>query len=737
MDETQKNTLIDGLRKHCVKYLSEVSKRDVPISADEAHNKLCDFFSPNGGSLGAENYSDLALCTSSAVATVLLLYRRGLLPDFERGPELFIRDLVAILVGASDDEIQDIFECLRYRNGEYVGLKSVNWSNLIIGLRDIVVVHWPALDVFCGLSGSDLHQNGSLPNVKFQIPQIGSCSYHDYLSFVNNQLQRHVGCPDLVIIDSVQVEDYRVKGSIETIDFYLDKKTRDGLEIVKDKEGKIGRTINGYTVALPLSRNFHLSARGVNYAPGLIEYVKNEEKTLNSNKRWVAMYGQRLSMINSFFDKNNVFDLEKFVEWDTTDQLNEFIFKWVFSYKNCFAFSENVSEECEDLQHPFLLNVGPGEPFIPMQLARGAHVVYTIFSYLSGLNIDNQSLLTIDNVNGDGLDNKQIKIKILKDELMVTRLKCFLKCVFLYTPVVALCLDHQSSAKLRNIYPTLWIDPCLPIEAAKFGDDETPGCNNKIAYSPRPARFGNSELSCLGGYCIAITGRSGNKHSAAVSAHGIAGIYRDLRRNTNDTVSTFSTAIPDSETKSTDIINFSTSNRPQLPNWPLIEEQISEIVRPYILTVMIYRAILIDAFKKEEHEITDVVAKSFYPTDFLAHLKASECGAGFGDELEGKIKSYLRSSLNAINKSFIAKFDLSKHEKDSIFNSFQLNIETFDSDLIKVRYILEEISHVKNKDRMTPDFAMQRIAERLSAAIETKLTSLCKGFGWGVSLKVV
>lgn len=639
----------------------------------------------------------------TAVALSLVrLYRRGILPELARAPEDFVADLFSMLLEVPVDVLTEKFRALDTKNT----LSQSTWVDVLsTARRTFSLILWAAptqlqsdkelVDLI-----SSIGADGRTPRLcQRTTPQ----SYDEYLRFVDSELQREIEHPDIVLIDSILVDEFRSKGVIASIQGLLTDKQRAHLDGAGNDFARDGQ--GGAHIAVPVTRNFHLPACGTSF-----DHLSHNGWLDNIKKSWDPSAKKlTIELLNDGNTMNpwtpSALRLTEKLDWDA-------------SHSPPSDFHLSMGESC---------------PFIPMQLARGPHVVYTLFSYLANGGKENSPIAISRDAAGLKSRRTLGALRTYKVEELEERLLMFLKLVFAYVPDISLCLDQLAAGYIRDDHRRDWFDPCLPIEAAAFQKDCV------IAFGKEAVTFQGRSLSCLGGYCLGITGRVYEKRGAIQAAFELAdSLYEEsakkfvtpdaqrrsklmwkeraeinckLRHNKKDSPTQ---DVPDYIDTPEDV-----ALRPPIAGWRLLEEQISEVVRPYVLAVLTYRNLSLEARKKniscEERQFPE--ALSFKGLQKPADLFVQN----FVQKLSKKSEDYLR-----------------KKQYDDHTRWVSLNLESLEADLELVGALLTttiNTNYDSNKAtvRGRHEVILKSLATRMAKALHWKIKATCLELSYEVN----
>lgn len=529
-----------------------------------------------------------------AMHTSMMLYRHGYMERLGQMPTNFIRDFAAILISDSGDEKSNIrAERIVNQALQDDAVRGHLGSVAHPPTKDIQYVLWPAI---INMDGKAVKTDVNLqPFYESQADLIGA-DYQSFHLMVETSVQNSFGRPDLVLVDSIKLEEYRAKGVFDIWQHFAPP------DIGKAPELRLGKTVNGTIVGAPLTRNFHVPAMPKVFAPQdefkrKTEHVKRFELIKdNLSQSWAPEPANPtlLDLLTAFFQGSASI---------ARDPLKEYL-------GVCVGSEDHKPEECRRLAAiqmqpspeldgveavPFALNMGESLPFIPMQAGRGAHVVYTFLAYVGVFNDKSPGLIQAKQGTQGGTT-----LSMYKPSLYKSRVVRFMETVTQYVPVVSLALDHMGAAALRGCSPwdKWWFDPCWPIEAIGFNSPG--GSVPDIVVGKKATHVDNSNMGCLGGYCLAMVHGGLWPYEAAKAAIEIGTELFNAGKMpvgsasndfpTNNLLVTWEEeagSIEEGYIPLPDPI----ATRPQFSGWPLLEERLSFIVRTHMAAVMVVRSI--------------------------------------------------------------------------------------------------------------------------------------------------
>ncbi|MEO0646789.1 MAG: hypothetical protein AAFZ17_11620, partial [Cyanobacteria bacterium J06650_10] len=423
--------------------------------------------------------------------------------------------------------------------------------------------------------------------------------YDRYIEKLESRLYEKSQHYDLVMLDSVQIGEYSTRGGIDSFQRLLKNHPVHGgsLQRTNSPVLEVARTRYGFIEALPITRNFHLPARGARFSA--------ESEGWNTLVEFLSA------------DQTSTGKVEHLIEINKTEGSGKssHIPRIYLSAKHKICFSDYTADTLET-EVPFLLD-SEFPFFIPMQLARGNHAAYTFMAYTANADERRSSLIQIispyRSETSSGASSPK-SFYLCKKESLIKRLRKVFQLAFLYVPTGALCLDHQIAARLRQKESESWFDPCLPIEAVGFHDN-----NYCIKILPKPATLDNEPLGCLGGFCLGVTKSSRDSVDAAGVALDIVRQFSELSENflrserssdensgafelfrsdwaieTSAFLSDQDDGTGTNESENAEYLIPTPKKialRPNVNFWPILEGRISFAFRLYLAATFIFRAI--------------------------------------------------------------------------------------------------------------------------------------------------
>ncbi|MCD4665903.1 MAG: hypothetical protein K8R68_11590 [Bacteroidales bacterium] len=593
-------------------------------------------------------YNRLILIYVKIVTILIYLYKKGYLPELGRNPASFIGEIINKIIIDKDETSQQLIDEILH--DELKAIKPEFWEAILRkAYIEIKILYWSDFDfnresdfslskILEKMKG-DLHEN----NYDLLTDEISDVDYIDYFKKVSVKFQSDFDQPDIIFIDSSYIADFKSKGAIVSIDSILKKTDYEQIINSIDKISllSLGKTVNGTLDAIPFTRNFHV--------PGILQsaYDKiidnetdNKFKTdyiaefiklikLENPDQAKINYNILLTIINNRKDDGN--GLEKILQnqlYDkSTGQEDEKITLRFYSSLFKDLGQEDILKDKDKDEitkgSVTIINMGINEDedevadyYIPMQLAKGAHVTYTVFAYLANSSQQQISMISSQNDEESEKERKEPKnerknhydFKVTSKNDLKKNTTDFYKLIFKYVPVISLSLDQKASGILRD-KQIKWFDLCLPIESQKYQSEN-------ILFSKAPVyRYVDKPLSCIGGFVLAV-----NKHSKDYA--GATKIIKELlkyyywykgsKKNNNkkeqkeqnheivhDIECRIKTESPEEESALQKNCFTDTYNEIKIPNniakrpnsdyWKSIEEIISYVFRIHIITLFIYR----------------------------------------------------------------------------------------------------------------------------------------------------
>lgn len=685
------------------------------------------------------NHEKLGQSITIMAITIILLYRQGYLSELSHNPASFIKKIITDifpfkeLLSLEDDQLTLGFSSL------LMNIASKDWQSIAHRVfAGISVMHWKDLDL-------SIDQDFKLSSILNKImkknieerkaaitPQVEPGTYQHYISKLNQKLQNRYMQPDLVLIDSILVAEYKAKGVFGTIGNFIKREERGAIQIpgLVDKEiEQLGRTIDGYLEAIPITRNFHLPGYAKEFEKKHVDIAKNLDKSIDI---FIGPSGE--NDWEKIFENSPFANHEEYFKFENinTDNLEEFN----SSFKNSFNKKHHSKM--------FFLYMGDQKPFIPMQLARGAHVVYSFFAYTNGAIEEIKPFLFVSKSEED---DQIMQINIVDSEALQEQLYYFLALIYKYVPAISLCLDQKYSAKVRenDLYFKDWFDPCLPIESSKFQ-------SGKIEYKEQPINgVKGAPLSCLGGYCFTVTQNSDAVFDASDLALELSQKYYNAvleKYMKNDLVNDnipndyncriryniYNKALlPEKERKKLEELEKeyrttpkNIAKRPHFYGWHILEEQISNVTRLYIAAIILYRSVVAKISKSDSKQ-------------FKIKEMPIESNPDFAKKYvnEDMISNYLSFTKLSVINSLINMYENNDKTKNEIINWVNLNYDPLIADSNVIASLIqlgiqndEYIKASKNPDENRFDKFISILSKHFHETLIRKLVSSCLANDW-------
>lgn len=392
--------------------------------------------------------------------------------------------------------------------------------------------------------------------------------YDRYINQLERRLREYEDGLDLIMLDCALIGEYESKGVIDSIESTVDKANFYGL----------GQSVMGIRNALPIIRNYHMPATVIpmnahNEIPKEIRkaFTDESEETDEIDFLTKQPFRQKLwwSLGNRSFNNN-------------------------FG-KYPFSSLSNANDNTPFLQQPFplILNMGECYPYIPMQLAAGAHAAYSAYAYLAGASPSgpHPGVVIVDPIRQEQYDEYQVSIG--KPERLADSTKMFVSLCFFFVPFISFIFDQRTSHEFREYSirngHEYWFDPCLPIESIALD-----GSNDKIEWKKRPFSHKGMFLTCLGGFALAVVARSIRKDAAKeVAARFVEGIHS--HPNCNKVKTKHGSNVFSEKDELLDEIGKHFSSRPAFRDWTEIESAVSDATRLFAFVSICARAIYCEA----------------------------------------------------------------------------------------------------------------------------------------------
>lgn len=632
--------------------------------------------------------------------------------------------------------------------------------------------------------------------------------YQNYFKSISSALQEEVDQPDIIFMDSSYIADYKSKGAIislssiksksEILDF-IDELNYDEYSGNNNSENtleKLGKTTNGTLDAVPITRNFHLPATAkfdsnelennkTILSCTIFQNKNNESITLGellkgfrtkNGKPELIYYDDLFSpsnLLTEYIDAKLVKSKDDFsIRMNYISLLNTCTEKEVIDKDKsnpneicAFTFKSNGKNDCKynrfeipkernslkdysksfkELDDFSFLDMGDA-PFIPMQLAKGAHIVYTIYAYLSNINEKMNSFIASPNDEEKIEKNESIVDLVMLDlekqdnhdngeESVKSAITKFYKLIFKYVPIISFASDQIVSSKIREKKHETWFDLCLPIEAPKFHKRKHESSEfeiGEIEYKSKPLlrKTTAKPLSCLGGFVLTVSKNSKDISGSITLVENLVKLYfwnsfQDIsRQDINSRIKTKekSTDLPESDyrnkvkekenetKKDSRYKNYietpkSLSKRPNIQFWHSLENIISHSFRLHIMSLFIYRLLLLmkndgellekdESLKQykiavknnphstesllEEEDISRIISK--FTTIIIKKLGLEEDSENILDNESINLKSIIENNFNLpINdkvyiKDFINKELMRRSTVEEFIDNLSLN----------------------------------------------------------------
>ncbi|WP_295879790.1 hypothetical protein [uncultured Thiohalocapsa sp.] len=535
------------------------------------------------------------------VGTLTLLYRKELFGHFSDNPHRIVAELADALLPdpedggtvsqmleslvRSDDDLRKLWDCLS--TSPHPHYRFFYWSRLPITLQTTGGER-------AAKTISRLARDGGQEGVWFGVaPSEKDCAQYDtYCDLLHDEMRRALHSTNFVLLDSIDVGSYYDKGLLVPIWKY----GKAPFANLADKAEEQFKSIS--------THELEFSTKGGKQTPGVIDTHKLSPIVLPITLNW------HLPARSKSFST-------------CSHPLREEIRQWARQDRPCIVDLVGLVERAigqvggdkpaDQLKFEADFFVPPTNdaerPIVPMQLASGAHVTYSLFAYTAKLHGEWRSLLRVERDPGQsGGETYRIFFpdRGFREELR-RRIEYMFKVAFCFAPVLTLCLDQQRAADVRSLYKC-WFDPCLPIEGVYF--QKLNVSDNLPLFSKHPARGreDNSALTCIGGYCIAVLNRLHNSSQEAEKATEIAGLLRKYFLAAD-----FSGCLPEksegglpekSKRGLPDLIpdRGQFAVRPAFPQWRKLEEAVSEITRTYFCALFWYRAVW---WRKQDGDLTN------------------------------------------------------------------------------------------------------------------------------------
>ena len=347
----------------------------------------------------AQNQMVRNLC--SVAMSFILLYRQRYFNELARNPSNFIMEFFKSIIPKSFLKNDDKRNLERNILGVLADVTPNEWAQIACPINSqITILVWDKISYSTDNSlKTSIDALKEEENKHFTIygEELGG-TYEEYKWEIDQRLQSQIGRPDLILMDSILLADYKSKGALYTASYYISEEDlRSKIKDLAEKE--IGATVNGHLEAIPITRNFHVPGHGMNFFDEEIENVlKNDKKKLP--------------------DILNVYETSRGrnTRWESWLNLNQFL---PYSLLGTTVESEKtISTDVNNIDGQFVTSMGDEIPFIPMQAARGAHITYTFFAYLAGAskNEERHSFITVEKNSSE--ERRNICLHIYSSELI-------------------------------------------------------------------------------------------------------------------------------------------------------------------------------------------------------------------------------------------------------------------------------------------------------------------------------
>jgi len=610
------------------------------------------------------------------------------------------------------------------------------WSNLAnVVIPEIRVSHWERIGEMKGKTESHSlghvidEINDEKQNFSIDGDYIGG-EYNEYFRKIDKRVRDKEIAPDIIMLDSVKIAEYGAKGVIDGLRHPSVKEKIGDL----GEESRLGRTVNHRFAAAPITRNFHLPAFG-NLGSSPSDHADKVAEILEGNE------GSLKDILEDAYHQGSSSEVHigKVVResWETPGEL-----EGRRGRRRCYPFSDYAVEGEQSGQ--LVTRMMDGEPFIPMQLALGAHTAYTFFAYMAGIPTFTKSQSSLIEVDMKKEYVIRMYNDVKNDRLEYNRAYYFLKTVYLYVPFMSLCLDHTRSGIVRDEKNKLWFDPCLPVEAPYFQRS-----TSSINFGPRPILANdaqpNSRLSCIGGFCLAISSNSDVKKDASTLSIEIAEQYFKKIKNSDTNENYIQICIDYTKDDSRpdyyhNIENSEIARRPHFEGWPLIQDIISRTVRVYVAALMVYRSIYAEA-KKLREDVDDSRENekklaNKYDEDEFEKLPLEVGGDALNFYLRGcseedvspiltvqRIKNYVESCEDLIVNTF--------EEKDCEDTGWgEANFAPLRYNASAIYGILSSVLERTGSTPRSSNDVIEIMAHDMMQKMQSRIESLCESKGW-------
>lgn len=745
MEETEIN--FENLGKELQKIFEEITTKSTLRDTRKLISKI--FYDEKS----SPTINRLELSYIAVVLATILMNKQNELSKFSNRPSLFLSNLLSRLFpisNANEKENEEYIKEISDKNSKirkvFSTIDTSLWNNLTRNvLGEYVIFFW---EIFNSGTEDKFSINNIIDRInkndnKYDVflKNEPNVSYGKYLDALEKELLKRQYYPDLVLIDTILLAEFRSKGTFDSIGHYLSQKFFEKYPY-NDKESIeyfMGSLLNGTLEALPITRNFHLPGWYVekkDESKGFLSKHDKYEEILEKGEKIEDLFELGERELNCLFENN---------KGETND-----IFTGIFNNSK-----EGIVKERTHLGKTFVINMGRYKvgndfyelPFIPLQGARDAHIAYAVFAYFG--NIESHPLINVSSSS----EGNSYEILMWNADAFKSIVENFLKQVYYYVPYCALCLDQEKAAFIRNKYYFHWFDPCLPIESEVFEFDS----KYKIKFSKNAMKNKYEQpMSCIGGYCIALTHDSYQKNDAADLAQNITSAYYNEAKeaalhgqvprffNLRIAVDNYETIRSQNLDQDYYKVPDNVSKRPHFSGWRNLENIISDNFRRYMTVVMIHRSIVYElltfgaqASNLENNEIVDSLLRKYNETSGIDQKILKESLMGKAPELYFikeilntiSIKEHLSLIRNYLEKKFKSK---GKEREINYWMKSHLGPIINESDFILS--ILKKAT--SNNIRVDPDINNRRnkfiskLAKDLSEVFYSNVENECANSGW-------
>lgn len=627
------------------------------------------------------------------ILTIVLLYKKGYLPTMTQSPFYFIKNILHSILPFHDSEDNEIInaalrtslvnipqEIWHYINQKPYSETSIFlWENFDSSTDTSKYRLISAINKVIEIS-SKLAEENTIPNLYCDlfVNYKKSINYNDYFKSLEEELQNTFQKPDIYFLDSSLISEYKSKGILFPF-ASIEKRQNIEQHFLENDIISLGIADNGTLDAFPISRNFHIPAKAENTTYN-IDNIKYESlnQTLSSN-----ISGNKYAV----YLRNHISENEGS------------IFDKILSDSDL-----NTNENTK-----FITNI-PGQLFIPMQLARGPHSVYTLFAYMANCSTNQNSLFE--------LKGKE-DISIERIENLIPRFEFFYRVVLTYVPLFTLALDHTFSGFVRD-HNEDWIDFCLPIEASIFQE-------KKVVFAKQPIiTKANKPLSCIGGFVFAIDKDCMNPYKAVeiikeISKKRSVVIEQDFQEFENAKV--FQSTILSQSDINENLFNRGNyihtpkflAKRPNYKGWKELENIVSEITRLNVFVLLLFRNILSKYTNNPNLQIDDIAQFKLDNTQ-LNNFKTNCINIIKKDFTESDIKNFILKQNEKISEEIVEKF-----VTEWVKNNF--NFITVEQSYIKD--IINDLINTYMETNKSIDKCINMLSSKTAELLHYKFKSYC------------